>query len=116
MAAISNSNTDFALELFRTLSRENPVGNVFVSPLSISAALAMVYLGARGDTGAQMAKVRHKEPIGLLLHKLLRCTNQQMICSFLLPHRLCLSAPMLMSMQTLQLSTLTSMHRLLHAF
>lgn len=58
MASISNSNTDFALELFRTLSQGNPAGNVFVSPLSISAALAMVYLGARGDTAAQMAQVR----------------------------------------------------------
>lgn len=56
MDAISNSNTAFALELLRTLSQENPVGNVFVSPLSISAALAMVYLGARGDTAAQMAQ------------------------------------------------------------
>ncbi|XP_053286049.1 leukocyte elastase inhibitor isoform X1 [Pleuronectes platessa] len=56
MAAISSSNTAFALELFRTLSRANPSGNVLVSPLSISSALAMVYLGARGDTAAQMAQ------------------------------------------------------------
>lgn len=58
MAAISNSNTVFALELFRTLSQGNPSGNIFVSPLSISSALAMVYLGAKGDTAAQMAQVR----------------------------------------------------------
>lgn len=57
MAAISSSNTDFALELFRTLSQANPSGNIFLSPLSISSALAMVYLGAEGDTAAQMAKV-----------------------------------------------------------
>ncbi|XP_053286050.1 leukocyte elastase inhibitor isoform X2 [Pleuronectes platessa] len=56
MAAISSSNTAFALELFRTLSRANPSGNVLVSPLSISSTLAMVYLGARGDTAAQMAQ------------------------------------------------------------
>ncbi|XP_058494394.1 leukocyte elastase inhibitor [Solea solea] len=56
MANISTSNTIFALELLRTLSQENPNGNMFVSPLSISSALAMVYLGARGDTAAQMAK------------------------------------------------------------
>ncbi|XP_046905485.1 leukocyte elastase inhibitor isoform X2 [Hypomesus transpacificus] len=55
--AISNSNTAFALELFRTLSATSPAGNVFVSPLSISSALAMVYLGAKGDTAAQMEKV-----------------------------------------------------------
>ncbi|KAM6938312.1 leukocyte elastase inhibitor [Lycodopsis pacificus] len=56
MAAISSSNTHFALELLRTLSQASPTGNIFVSPLSISSALAMVYLGAKGDTAAQMAK------------------------------------------------------------
>ncbi|XP_042078955.1 leukocyte elastase inhibitor-like [Haplochromis burtoni] len=56
MSAVSNSNTVFALELFRTLSQANSVGNIFVSPLSISSALAMVYLGAKGDTAAQMAQ------------------------------------------------------------
>uniref|UniRef100_A0A668UNC3 Serpin domain-containing protein n=1 Tax=Oreochromis aureus TaxID=47969 RepID=A0A668UNC3_OREAU len=57
MSAVSSSNTAFALELFRTLSQTNPAGNIFVSPLSISSALAMVYLGAKGDTAAQMAQV-----------------------------------------------------------
>ncbi|KAM4629419.1 leukocyte elastase inhibitor-like isoform 2-T3 [Polymixia lowei] len=56
MATIGSSNTVFALELFRILSQANPNGNVFVSPLSISSAMAMVYLGAKGDTAAQMAK------------------------------------------------------------
>ncbi|KAL3976840.1 forkhead box protein G [Sarotherodon galilaeus] len=56
MSTVSSSNTAFALELFRTLSQTNPVGNIFVSPLSISSALAMVYLGAKGDTAAQMAQ------------------------------------------------------------
>ncbi|TWW58299.1 leukocyte elastase inhibitor [Takifugu flavidus] len=56
MAAISGSNTAFALELLRTLSQGNPSGNIFVSPLSISSALAMVYLGAKGETAAQMAQ------------------------------------------------------------
>lgn len=52
-----NSNADFALGLFRTLSQANPARNIFVSPLSISSAMAMVYLGAKGDTATQMAKV-----------------------------------------------------------
>ncbi|XP_035766636.1 leukocyte elastase inhibitor-like [Neolamprologus brichardi] len=56
MSAVSNSNTAFALELFRTLSQTNPAGNIFVSPLSTSSALAMVYLGAKGDTAAQIAQ------------------------------------------------------------
>nr|XP_024661446.1 leukocyte elastase inhibitor isoform X1 [Maylandia zebra] len=56
MSAVSSSNTVFALELFRTLSQANSAGNIFISPLSISSALAMVYLGAKGDTAAQMAQ------------------------------------------------------------
>ncbi|XP_039902311.1 leukocyte elastase inhibitor-like isoform X3 [Simochromis diagramma] len=56
MSAVSSSNTAFALELFRTLSQANSAGNIFISPLSISSALAMVYLGAKGDTAAQMAQ------------------------------------------------------------
>ncbi|KAM4548145.1 leukocyte elastase inhibitor isoform 1-T1 [Odontesthes bonariensis] len=55
-SSVMAANTDFGLELLRTLSQANPTGNIFVSPLSISSALAMVYLGARGDTAAQMAK------------------------------------------------------------
>lgn len=62
MASISTSNTAFALELLRTLSQANPAGNIFVSPLSISSALAMVYLGAKGDTAAQMAQALSFRP------------------------------------------------------
>ncbi len=47
-----NSNTTFALDLYRTLCRGD--GNAFFSPYSISAALAMTYSGARGETETQM--------------------------------------------------------------
>ena len=47
-----NSNTMFALDLYRTLSQEE--GNLFFSPYSISTALAMTYAGARGETETQM--------------------------------------------------------------
>ncbi|XP_053286047.1 leukocyte elastase inhibitor [Pleuronectes platessa] len=54
----SKSSIDISsdVQLFRTLSRANPSGNLFVSPLSIRSALAMVYLGARGNTADQMEK------------------------------------------------------------
>ncbi|CDQ93401.1 unnamed protein product [Oncorhynchus mykiss] len=55
MASLSSSNTAFALELYHTLGQTN-TGNIFISPFSISSALAMVYLGAKRDTAAQMAK------------------------------------------------------------
>ncbi|XP_078054821.1 leukocyte elastase inhibitor-like isoform X2 [Mustelus asterias] len=51
------SNVKFAIDLFKQLNKEDRNGNIFVSPLSISAALAMVYLGAKGNTATQMAKV-----------------------------------------------------------
>jgi len=47
-----DGNTTFALDLYRALSQED--GNLFFSPYSISAALAMTYSGARGETEAQM--------------------------------------------------------------
>jgi serpin B len=50
-----DGNTAFALDLYGRLS--NGPGNLFCSPYSISACLAMVYAGARGDTAGQMAQV-----------------------------------------------------------
>ncbi len=47
-----NSNTMFALDLYRALRKED--GNLFFSPYSISTALAMTYAGARGETETQM--------------------------------------------------------------
>jgi serpin B len=46
-------NSVFAFNLYRLLSEEE--GNLFYSPYSISAALAMTYAGARGNTEKQMA-------------------------------------------------------------
>ncbi|NXD35421.1 ILEU inhibitor, partial [Copsychus sechellarum] len=57
MENLSKANTRFALDLLRRFSETNPTGNVFFSPVSISAALAMVLLGAKGNTEAQMLKV-----------------------------------------------------------
>ncbi|MCK4598446.1 serpin family protein, partial [Candidatus Bipolaricaulota bacterium] len=51
-ADLVNSNTTFALDLYRALSQEE--GNLFFSPYSISTALAMTYTGARGETETQM--------------------------------------------------------------
>ncbi|XP_060773787.1 leukocyte elastase inhibitor-like [Neoarius graeffei] len=57
MENLSHANSAFALDLYRAISGNNPDGNLFFSPLSISAALSMVYLGARGATAEEMAKV-----------------------------------------------------------
>ncbi|KAK7146737.1 hypothetical protein R3I94_009545 [Phoxinus phoxinus] len=57
MEHLSAANTQFSLDLFKKISEGNASGNVFYSPVSISSALAMVSLGARGNTAAQMTKV-----------------------------------------------------------
>nr|XP_046226557.1 leukocyte elastase inhibitor-like isoform X2 [Scatophagus argus] len=54
---LSKANTSFCLDLFKKLSDEDKTGNIFFSPFSISSALAMVMLGARGNTAAQMSEV-----------------------------------------------------------
>jgi serpin B len=46
------ANTRFALDLYHALSKAD--GNLFLSPYSVSAALAMTYAGARGETEHQM--------------------------------------------------------------
>ncbi|XP_032905403.1 leukocyte elastase inhibitor-like isoform X2 [Amblyraja radiata] len=50
-------NIQFALDLFKHLDEQNRVGNIFVSPFSISVALALVYLGAKEKTATQMAQM-----------------------------------------------------------
>lgn len=55
---VSEANVTFALSLFKKLADANQAADVFFSPYSISAALAMVMLGARGKTAAQMSEVK----------------------------------------------------------
>lgn len=51
------ANTIFALNFFKHLANASATQNLFFSPWSISSTMAMVYLGARGSTADQMAKV-----------------------------------------------------------
>ncbi|KAM4853997.1 kallistatin-like [Thomomys bottae] len=51
---ITAGNMDFALSLFHVIASESSKENIFLSPLSISAALAMLSLGARGHSQPQL--------------------------------------------------------------
>uniref|UniRef100_A0A672SU49 Serpin B6 n=1 Tax=Sinocyclocheilus grahami TaxID=75366 RepID=A0A672SU49_SINGR len=63
MERLSAANTQFSLNLFKKISGGNTSKNVFYSPISITSALAMVLLGAKGNTAAQMFKViSHMSP------------------------------------------------------
>jgi len=54
METLAQDNSAFALDLYHQLRGSE--GNVFISPYSISAVLAMAYAGSRGRTEEQMAK------------------------------------------------------------
>ena len=54
---VVQGNIKFALALYQKLRTE--AGNLFFSPYSISAALAITYAGARGNTEVQMAQALH---------------------------------------------------------
>ncbi|XP_075899200.1 leukocyte elastase inhibitor-like isoform X2 [Nelusetta ayraudi] len=56
-APLPEANTAFSQALLKKLSDQDNGANVFFSPFSISSALAMVMLGARGNTAAQMSEV-----------------------------------------------------------
>ncbi|XP_037699477.1 serpin B9 [Choloepus didactylus] len=56
MDAFSEANGTFAIRLLKILCQDSPSHNVFYSPVSISSALAMVLLGAKGNTAAEMAQ------------------------------------------------------------
>jgi serpin B len=54
LESLRGGNRAFAMNLYKQLREKD--GNLFVSPYSISLALAMTYAGARGETEAQMAQ------------------------------------------------------------
>lgn len=58
MSAVVTGNNQFAADLYAHL-KDKTSGNLFFSPYSVSAALAMTYAGAAGETGKQMADVLH---------------------------------------------------------
>jgi serpin B len=59
LAELVQGNNAFALDLYSYLIAEADEPNLFLSPYSISAALAMVYAGARGETEQEMAGTLH---------------------------------------------------------
>ncbi len=61
VAALVKGDTAFALDLYRQLRKEKDAdkGNLFLSPYSISSALAMASAGARGDTLTEMETALH---------------------------------------------------------
>jgi serpin B len=56
-AALIQGNTTFGLNLYGRLRQQSGPANAFLSPFSLSTALAMTAAGARGETARQMNEV-----------------------------------------------------------
>ncbi|MCD6163326.1 MAG: serpin family protein [candidate division Zixibacteria bacterium] len=54
--SIAESSNKFGFKLFQKIIKQDADKNIFMSPMSISMALAMVYNGAEGETKKEMAK------------------------------------------------------------
>src|SRR3990167_9217336 len=65
MQEVANANNKFTFDLYSELNKSEK-GNVFYSPYSISAALAMTYEGAKGKTADEMKSVFHFPEINIL--------------------------------------------------
>ena len=59
MHAVVDSNNQFAIDLYRKINSQDAGKNIFVSPFSVSTALAMTLEGSRNKTRTQMAGVLH---------------------------------------------------------
>jgi len=59
-APVAGASNRFATDLYAQLAAKDR-DNLFLSPSSIHAALAMTYLGARAETAQEMAKALHLE-------------------------------------------------------
>ena len=56
---VVKANSDFAVDMYKQFSKENPGGNLFFSPYSISSAMSMLGEGAHGKSAAELAKLLH---------------------------------------------------------
>ena len=90
---VASWNAEFACDLYAKLGAEP--GNVFISPYSVSTALAMTWAGARGDTAEKMGRVLHyplnpeavHSAAGVLMRKLEE-VNQTKGCRVAIANRL----------------------------
>ena len=75
IAQIVESSSDFAIALYSKLAKDVS-GNLFLSPSSIMAALAMTFAGAGGETAKEMAEVLHFVLPANRLHEAFRLLQQ----------------------------------------
>jgi len=71
---VTDASNEFTFDLYSEMNKSED-GNIFYSPYSIFAALAMTYEGARGNTAAEMKSVFHFPEINILRPNFARIYN-----------------------------------------
>ena len=74
--ALLDGNNAFALDIYQTLRTQD--GNLILSPFSMSLALAMTFVGARGETESQMADTLHFDLPQEKLHPAFNALDQEL--------------------------------------
>jgi len=59
VSVTAQANNEFAFDIYARLNRAEADKNIFISPYSISTAMAMTYEGVSGTTADEMMKVMH---------------------------------------------------------
>lgn len=73
-ATLLQNNASFAFKLYQQIDAEDRFENFVYSPYSLSTALAMTYIGARGNTAIQMADTMVYTLEGDALHATMQST------------------------------------------
>ncbi|XP_057626791.1 serpin B13 isoform X1 [Chionomys nivalis] len=60
MDSLDTATAQFGFDLFKELDKAND-GNIFFSPVGISTAIGMIFLGTRGATATELQKVLYSE-------------------------------------------------------
>ncbi|CAH1803334.1 unnamed protein product [Owenia fusiformis] len=66
---LSAAINKFGIDMYMELSASHPGENVFFSPISITTALSMLMLGAKGETKSQMEEVLYTTELQRCLHE-----------------------------------------------
>jgi len=72
----AKGNNEFAFSLYHHIKKAN--GNIFYSPYSLRAALAMTYAGAKNETAAEMASALKFALEGRELHSTFAATSEDL--------------------------------------
>lgn len=77
-ATLSQSNNDFAIDVFKLLVSDREKQNTFLGPFSLYNALAMTYAGAEGNTAKEMERVLNITSSGQNIHNKFKTTLENM--------------------------------------